>query len=261
MIEPSRSDIAGQDAFRFVHALVRDTAYQGIPKGRRAALHERVADWIEQAAGARVREYDEILAYHLEQAALLRFALGSADDATKELASRAADLLYEAGGRAWALGDAYGAANLLRRATSLLPVEDARIPELLVKLSGALGETESLSREWELLEQARERAAALNDSGLQARIHVRQVMHHLSADPDASIDDAGREADVAIRTFEDLQPPGVSGITWHTCATSTRNRWRPCCALASMPWLLVIWGTRSATSRRRAARWSTDRCP
>jgi class 3 adenylate cyclase/tetratricopeptide (TPR) repeat protein len=214
MIEPSRSDIAGQDAFRFVHALVRDTAYQGIPKGRRAALHERVADWIQQAAGARVREYEEILAYHLEQAALLRFALGSADDATKELASRAADLLYEAGGRAWALGDAYGAANLLRRATSLLPVEDARIPELLVKLSGALGETESLSREWELLEQARERAAALNDSGLQARIHVRQVMHHLSADPDASIDDAGREADVAIRTFEELQDDTGSAAAW-----------------------------------------------
>ena len=214
MIEPSRSDIGGQQAFRFVHALVRDTAYQGIPKGRRAGLHERVAEWLERTAGARVLEYEEILAYHLEQAALLRFALGSADDATKELASRAADLLSEAGGRAWTLGDAYGAANLLRRATSLLPADDARIPELLVKLSGAIGETESLSREWEILEQARERAAALNDRGLQARVHVRQVMHHLSADPDASIDDAAREADVAIRTFEELHDDTGSAAAW-----------------------------------------------
>ncbi len=214
MIEPSQSDIAGQEAFGFVHALVRDTAYQGIPKGRRAVLHERVAEWIQQTAGARVREYQEILAYHLEQAALLGLALGSADDATRDLASRAADLLSETGERAWTRGDAYGAANLLRRAISLLPAEDARMPELLLTLSGALGETESLSRESELLEQARERAAALNDPGLQARIHVRQIMHRLSADPDASIHDAAREADVAIRTFEELQDASGSAAAW-----------------------------------------------
>jgi class 3 adenylate cyclase/tetratricopeptide (TPR) repeat protein len=204
LIEPSRSDIAGQEAFRFLHALVRDTAYQGIPKGRRAALHERVADWLERIGGTRVLEYEEILAYHLEQAALFRIALGSTDDATLELASRAADLLGAAGDRALTRGDAHGAANLLRRATSLLSPEDPRMPELLLRLSSAVGETGSLTREWELLEQARERAATLNDPALQARIHVRQVVHHLTADPDASIDDAAHEADAAVRIFEEL---------------------------------------------------------
>jgi len=226
MVEPSRSDIAGQDAFRFVHALVRDTVYQGIPKGRRASLHERVADWLEQTAGAPFHESEVILAYHLEQAALLRLALGSADDATKDLPSRAADLLCEAGMRASTRGDSYGAANLLRRAASLLPVEDVRLPDLLVRLSGALGETESLSREWELLEEARERAAALNDRGLQSRIHVRQVMHHLSADPDASIDDAAREADVAIRNFEELRDETGSAAAWRLRHYVTHLRYR-----------------------------------
>ncbi len=226
LIEPSRSDLAGQEAFRFMHALVRDTAYQGIPKARRAVLHERVAEWIEQTAGPRAREYEEILAYHLEQAALLRFDLGSADDATRELASRAADLLYETGERAWTRGDAYGAANLLRRATSLLPAEDARIPRMLLTLSGALGETESLSRESELLEQARERAAPLNDRALQARIHVRQVMHRLSADPDMSIDEAAHEADVAIRTFEELQDAKGSAAAWRLRQYSAHMRYQ-----------------------------------
>jgi predicted ATPase/class 3 adenylate cyclase len=224
MIEPSRSDIGGQKAFRFVHALVRDTAYQGIPKGRRADLHEAVANWLEQITG--VRGYDEILAYHLEQAALLRMALGSGNNATKTLASRAADLLSAAGDRATARGDAHGAANLLRRATSLLPADDARMPELLLRLSGALGETESLSREWELLEEARERAAALNDRALQARVHVRQVVHHLTADPDASIDEAAQEAEMAIQTFEELHDDAGLAAAWRLRHYVTHMRYR-----------------------------------
>jgi len=226
MIEPSRSDISGQEAYRFVHALVRDTAYQGIPKERRAGLHERVADWLERTTGARVLEYGEILAYHLEQAALLRIALGSSDDATEALASRAADLFGEAGDRASTRGDAHGAANLLRRAASLLPTEDARMPELLLKLSAALSETESLSREWELLEQAREQAAALNDRGLQERVHLRQVTHHLAADPDASIDDAARDADKAIRIFEELHDDRGSAAAWRLRHYTAHMRYR-----------------------------------
>lgn len=214
LIEPSRSDIVEQEAFRFVHALVRDTAYQGIPKARRAVLHERVAEWLERAAGGRVLEYDEFLAYHLEQAVRFRIALGTADDATGELASRAADILGAAGDRALARGDAYGAANLLSRTTSLLPDTDPRIPELLLRFSAAIGETESLAREWEVLEVARERATALDDPALQARIHVRQVMHHVAADPDPDIDDVAREAEAAIRTFEELKDDMGLASAW-----------------------------------------------
>ena len=50
------------------HMLVRDVAYQGILKARRADLHARFADWVEREAGERAGEYDEILGYHLERA-------------------------------------------------------------------------------------------------------------------------------------------------------------------------------------------------
>src|SRR5439155_5361765 len=75
LIGPARSDLAEQEAFRFVHALVRDAAYQGIPKDRRAALHEAFARWLEVMASDRVLEYEEILAYHLEQAYRYRVEL------------------------------------------------------------------------------------------------------------------------------------------------------------------------------------------
>ena len=68
LIRPEASSFAGQDAFRFSHLLVRDAAYESMPKRTRADLHERFASWLERAAGDRVAEYEEIVGYHLEQA-------------------------------------------------------------------------------------------------------------------------------------------------------------------------------------------------
>jgi predicted ATPase len=65
LIRPDRADFAGEDAFRFRHLLIRDAAYQTLPKEQRAELHERFAAWLEHAAGERLAEYEEILAYHL----------------------------------------------------------------------------------------------------------------------------------------------------------------------------------------------------
>ena len=63
---------AGEDAFRFAHALIRDVAYRGLPKRRRAELHERLASWL----AAQPEPEDEIVGYHLEQACRYRGELG-----------------------------------------------------------------------------------------------------------------------------------------------------------------------------------------
>jgi class 3 adenylate cyclase/tetratricopeptide (TPR) repeat protein len=214
LIEPSHSDIAGQEAFRFVHAMVRDAAYQGTPKSRRATLHEGMADWLERAAGERIHEYEEILAYHLEQAHRYRVELRAPDEATQELASRAVGHLSTVAERALARGDAHGAVNLLSRATSVLPSSDRRQPELLRRLSAALGETGALSREREVLEDARDRASASDDRALQARIRLALVMHHAAADPGASVDEVVREADAALLTFGELRDDRGLAAAW-----------------------------------------------
>jgi predicted metalloprotease len=48
LIRSDRSDLPGQDAFRFTHALIREAAYNGLPKQRRAEVHERVARWLQK---------------------------------------------------------------------------------------------------------------------------------------------------------------------------------------------------------------------
>ena len=58
---------AGEDGFRFGHILIRDAAYDSMPKRLRAELHERFAGWVEDHAGEGA-ELDEIIGHHLEQA-------------------------------------------------------------------------------------------------------------------------------------------------------------------------------------------------
>lgn len=63
------SRMADERAYAFKHALIRDVSYGQVPKGRRAVLHRRFADWVIALPG-RQEELSEIVAYHLEQACL-----------------------------------------------------------------------------------------------------------------------------------------------------------------------------------------------
>jgi predicted ATPase len=85
LIRSDRAQFIGEDGFRFRHLLVRDTAYDALPKATRAALHERFATWIGEHAADLV-ELDEVVGYHLEQAHHYVTELGRADDTTRELA-------------------------------------------------------------------------------------------------------------------------------------------------------------------------------
>jgi len=48
LIRPDTAQIPAEDAFRFRHLLMRDAAYDSLPKATRAELHERFAAWLEQ---------------------------------------------------------------------------------------------------------------------------------------------------------------------------------------------------------------------
>ena len=114
LIRPERATMPGDDAFRFRHLLIRDAAYDSLPKETRADLHERFALWIDEHV--QLVEQDEIVGYHLEQAVLYRRELGREDDA---LAGRAARRLGAAGRGALGRGDNSAADRLLERATTL----------------------------------------------------------------------------------------------------------------------------------------------
>jgi class 3 adenylate cyclase/tetratricopeptide (TPR) repeat protein len=119
LIRPDRAEFAGEDAFRFRHLLIRDAAYQAMPKEQRAELHEGFARWLTGVSGDQVGEYQEILGHHLEQAYRYRSELGPADDRTRALARAAARALHASAERAMEHGDLPGAAHLLERAIDL----------------------------------------------------------------------------------------------------------------------------------------------
>ena len=117
LIRPDASDVPGEEAFRFHHVLLRDAAYQMLPKEIRAGLHQHFADWLE--ARPAVTDPDEFVGYHLEQAHVLRLELGPEDDEARSVARRAADRLSAAGKRARDRGDLRASENLHRRAAAL----------------------------------------------------------------------------------------------------------------------------------------------
>ena len=126
LIRPDKSTLPGEDAFKFRHVLIRDAAYDRLPKSVRVQLHEAFADWLDQRAGA-LNERDEIIGYHLEQAYAYRRELGPFDDAARAVAAAAATRLTSAGRRALDRADASAAVNLLERASGLPALDSADI--------------------------------------------------------------------------------------------------------------------------------------
>ncbi len=163
LVRPDRTLIAGDDAFRFRHLLIRDTAYEGLPKAVRAKLHALFADWLE--ARAELVEQDELVGYHLERAAQYRKELDADDPSAARLAGRAARHLGQAGRGALEHGDLHAAQNLLRRALALAPDGDARrrlIPDLADALIDAREEVDEVDELLDELEHgdAHDRALA-----------------------------------------------------------------------------------------------------
>jgi tetratricopeptide (TPR) repeat protein len=169
-IRPDRSQLAGDDGFRFGHILIRDTAYDSIPKQIRAELHERFADWLEARLGDDAP--GEIVGYHLERAYRYRVELGLVADESEALARRAAERLQAAGERASARGDMAAAANLLGRTVELLPADDPDRLELMPNWAAALIEVGELARADSILELAVEAAVSAGNQRVEWRARL-----------------------------------------------------------------------------------------
>ena len=68
---------APHSSYLFKHALVQDTAYDMLVRGRRQELHARVAAALEQDFADIVERQPELLAHHLTDAAPSEFHVGA----------------------------------------------------------------------------------------------------------------------------------------------------------------------------------------
>jgi class 3 adenylate cyclase/tetratricopeptide (TPR) repeat protein len=200
LIRACRANFSDEDAFRFRHLLIRDAAYDSLPKEVRAAFHERHAAWLEGKAGDRAVEYEEILGYHLEQAVRNRADLGPVDVETQELARKAAERLGAAGRRAFVRSDVPAGVNLIARAAALLPADDPVRVDLIPNVrimqgwTGDLGWADTVLRE----------AVAAGDERLRAHALVQGGLLRLFTGPDVTAGELLEVAEPAIEVFEEL---------------------------------------------------------
>ncbi|HJW49408.1 MAG TPA: adenylate/guanylate cyclase domain-containing protein [Candidatus Limnocylindria bacterium] len=163
--ERETSTVAGEREWVFKHILIRDVAYARLPKGRRAALHTRCADWIG-ALPAGQDEYVEIVAYHLEQACLVAREVGRTPEPPP--IGRAADALASAADRAERREGLREAERYYARALALLgDGEVERATSIRVRRGVALRGLGELRDAAALLAQAAEEASALDRASLR----------------------------------------------------------------------------------------------
>jgi hypothetical protein len=194
----------GDDGFAFRHILIRDAAYDAIPKRVRAELHERVAP---------LADTDELAGYHLEQAYRYGAELGEPDAG---IAARAGAKLAAAGSRAFDRSDMPAAINLLERALALTPGDDPARPELTRRLAVSLWATGAVERSHDTLDAAIREARERGDS------HVEWVARlDASARESPALDDVRRVAAEAIAAFEEHGDDAGLAHAWRRLAVAS----------------------------------------
>ena len=187
------------EGFQFRHQLIRDGAYSGMSKTERARLHERYASWLEELPPERLRQLDEVVGYHLEQAHGLWTALGIEQDAP-DTARRAAAHLAAAGLRANERVDGAAAANLLARAAALLPAADPERIAILPQLGNALMLLGRLDQGQAVVRQALD--ATANGSDPTTRVGALLQHARLAAAKAASREERMRDIAEALTLAE-----------------------------------------------------------
>jgi class 3 adenylate cyclase/tetratricopeptide (TPR) repeat protein len=205
LVRPERSTLPGDDAFRFRHLLVRDAAYDAMPKELRAEMHEAFASWLERVAGDRIAEQEDVLGYHLENAYQFRTELGPPDDRSRRIAVSAARRLEDAASRAMLRGDAPAALNLAERAFALLPPDDPGRSRATRTLLMALDEEAEIDRKFRVEEEALQFAVTKSDRALEWWIRSEQALDRMMYRPhQTTVEELVETATTSVKISEEI---------------------------------------------------------
>ena len=206
-IRPARPDIGSGDAYAFRHILIRDAAYDALPKRDRADLHERIADRIESLSGDELSQFQELVAHHLEEAYRYRIGLGESDERTRSLADRASAHLTAVADRSFEAGALDRASTTYRRALELA----GNTPPATLLLNA--GDTMARIADPEgstMLAAAVAAAEAAGDQRLAAMATSIEAMHAVGTRR-LSVDEAVARIERSIRTIGPGADPAMLG--------------------------------------------------
>ncbi|HEX2058892.1 MAG TPA: AAA family ATPase, partial [Actinomycetota bacterium] len=218
LVTPGDVEFAGTRMYSFRHQLIRDTAYEHLPRMTRAAIHERYADWLVKVLGERIAEYDEIVGYHLEQAHRYQTQVGGLTSERRDLASRAAERLAEGGRRALARQDAAAAVKLLSRAAELAAGDDEERLGVLPDLGRALYETGEYEAAIEAFEDGIDLATESGDEIVATRCRIFREMARIHRDPRVNAEESLHVAERAVETLGPLGDDYGTCYAWNLLA-------------------------------------------
>jgi adenylate cyclase len=165
------SALAGEPELAFKHALIRDAAYEMLPKSVRAEKHFEVARFIEQRAGERVEEVVALLAEHYGRAAQLGAELSLSSSELEPYRAKALRYLEAAGDAATAFYSNAEAFSQYQAACEQTAGDAGALARLLEKQGDValrLGRVDSAIGVWE---QALEYHAGQEDLERVAELH------------------------------------------------------------------------------------------
>ena len=217
LVRPGQPVFSDERAFRFRHLLIRDAAYEAIPKQARAGLHELHVGWLEAKAGERAGEYDEIIGYHLEQAFRYHTDLGTLDGDSGALGRRAAERLGTAGRRAFLRSDALAGVNLISRAVAMLSPADPLRVDLVPNVRVVQGITD-LTWADRVLTEAVEAAATTGDRQLAAHALVQRGFLRLFSAAEVTPRELIDVSKRAIAAFDELHDELGLARAWRLVA-------------------------------------------
>jgi DNA-binding SARP family transcriptional activator len=183
--------VAEGENWRFRHGLLREAAYDSIPKRKRAELHELFA--------RRHPNDDAAPALHLEQAWRLRLELGDTGEELDALRDEAASALAAAGDRALARVDMPASRSLLERAAELMPRDHPSRPSLLLELAEATRNAGRLQEALEVLDEITDSGA---DPLLVAQAHLARLRIRFVLDSSAVSAEGLTQLEQAVQLFE-----------------------------------------------------------
>ena len=221
LIQPDRAQLPGEDGFRFRHLLIRDAAYDALPKAARAELHERFADWLESTES-------------ISSSSTRSSATTSSRRPVHDRARRAdhdplrcapASGSQRPDARALRPGDERPAARLLERALGL--TRPLRLDvDLEIFLSAVIHDEVPLEAV-EICDAAAARARAAGDERGEAVAAIVADLHRLFLEPDPDVDGLERAALAVLPTARAGGRPGGPDVRVRRARLRRCERARP----------------------------------
>lgn len=192
----------GSEGYRFRHILMRQVVYDRMSLPLRADLHERYADWLEQAAGKEgVGQIADLVASHLYEAYDYLRRQGLTDERMALLGRRSGEYLAVAGRQAALRGDVQIAVSLLDRAVQLLPADHPDRLAALPDLAEALQARGDLKRAMSVYEEVL-RVAAAGDGHASLSATLGLLHAQAFAEPEAFLRDGQEEVEKLLPELE-----------------------------------------------------------